>query len=58
MEIDSEDQTSERAELHHLAAIIDELMRALLANGVMTREQLQAIENAASVHTGALPRAW
>lgn len=58
MEIDSEDQSSERAELHFLAALVDELMKALLASGVMTREQLQEIEEAVSARTGAAPRAW
>ncbi|MDT9600148.1 hypothetical protein [Sphingosinicella rhizophila] len=58
MEIDSEDQTSERLELDFLAALVDELMRALLASGTMTRAQLQEIENAASRRTGAQPRSW
>jgi hypothetical protein len=58
MDIDSEDQVSERAELHFLAALVDELMKALLAAGVMSRAQLQDIESAVSARTGALPRAW
>lgn len=58
MEPDSEDRSSERAELHFLAALVDELMKALLANGVMTRAQLQEIENAVSLRTGSEPRAW
>lgn len=58
MDIDSEDQVSERAELHFLAALVDELMNALLRTGVMNRAQLQDIENAVSVRTGAAPRAW
>lgn len=58
MDIDSEDQSSERAELHFLAALVDELMNALLASGVMTRTQLQDIEEAVSTRTGTLPRAW
>lgn len=58
MDIDSEDQSSERAELHFLAALIDELMKALLVGGVMTRAQLQEIEEAVSARTGAAPRAW
>ena len=58
MELDSEDQSSERAELHFLAALVDELMKALLANGVMTRAQLQDIENEVSRRTGSDPRAW
>jgi hypothetical protein len=58
MDIDSEDQSSERAELHFLAALVDELMKALLAAGAMTRVQLQEIENAVSIRTGSPPRAW
>ena len=58
MEIDSEDQTSERLELDFLAALVDELMKALLATGTVSRAQLQEIENAASRRTGAEPRAW
>ena len=58
MDIDSEDQSSERAELHFLAALVDELMKALLAAGVMTRVQLQEIEDAVSARTGTPPRAW
>ena len=37
MDIDSEEQSSERAELHFLAALADELMKALLVNRVMER---------------------
>lgn len=58
MELDSEDQSSERAELHFLAALVDELMKALLANGVMTRAQLQEIEDEVGRRTGSEPRAW
>ena len=39
MDLDSEEQSSERAELHFLAALVDELMRALLVEGVMDREK-------------------
>jgi hypothetical protein len=58
MDIDSEDQSSERAELHFLAALVDELMKGLLAAGVMTRTQLQEIEDSVSTRTGTPPRAW
>lgn len=58
MEIDSEDRTSERTELHFLAALVDELMKALLVGGVMTRTQLQQIEEAVSARLGSSPRAW
>ena len=58
MEVDSEDQSSERAELHFLAALVDELMKALLVNNVLTRGQLQQVEDAVSEHIGTRPRAW
>lgn len=58
MDIDSEEQSSERAELHFLAALTDELMKALLVNGVMDRHQLQAVENAVSQRVGSEPRTW
>jgi hypothetical protein len=58
MDVDSEEQSSERAELHFLAALVDELMKALLLNGVMNRRQLQAIENAVSERIGTEPRNW
>ena len=58
MEVDSEDQSSERAELHFLAALVDELMKALLVNNVLTRGQLQQVEDAVSEHIGPRPRAW
>ena len=58
MDIDSEDQSSERAELHFLAALADELMKALLVNGVMDRRQLQAVEEAVSLRVGTEPRTW
>lgn len=58
MDLDSQDQSSERAELHFLAALVDELMKALLTNNVMTRTQLQAIEDAVSTRIGSEPRNW
>lgn len=58
MDVDSEEQSSERAELHFLAALVDELMKALLLNGVMSRTQLQAVENAVSERIGTAPRNW
>ena len=58
MDVDSEELASERAELHFLAALVDELMKALLLNGVMDRSQLQAIENAVSERIGTEPRNW
>lgn len=58
MEVDSEDQFSERAELHFLAALVDELMKALLTNEVMTRSQLQEVENLVSARIGSEARTW
>jgi hypothetical protein len=58
----SEDETferaDERAEIHFLAALVDELMKALLATGTMSRDQLQDIEHAVSARTGSAARAW
>ena len=51
MDIDSEEQSSERAELHFLAAMMDELMKA-------DRSQLQAIEDAVCHRIGSEPRTW
>ena len=58
MDLDSEEQSSERAELHFLAALVDELMKALLVNGVINRTQLQAVETAVSERIGTQPRNW
>lgn len=58
MDIDSQEQSAERAELHFLAAMVDELMKGLLAQGIVSRPQLQAIENAVSERLGSVPRAW
>jgi len=52
------ERADERAEIHFLAALVDELMKALLATGTMRRDQLQDIENAVSARTGSAPRAW
>jgi len=58
MDIDSEEQSSERAELHFLAALVDELMKSLHANRMLSREQLQQLEQAVSTRIGSQPRAW
>jgi hypothetical protein len=58
MGADDADVVSERAELHFLAALVDELMRKLLIAGVMTQGQLNEIEAAVSQRTGAVARAW
>jgi hypothetical protein len=58
MDVDSEEQSAERAELHFLAALVDELMKALVRGGVMGRSQLQEIEIAVSERIGTKPRNW
>ncbi|WP_294237638.1 hypothetical protein [uncultured Sphingomonas sp.] len=54
----NDDVASERAELHFLAALTEELMRHLMEAGVLSRTQLQSIENAVAERTGGIPRAW
>jgi hypothetical protein len=58
VDIDSEEQSSERAELHFLAALVDEMMKALVVNGVLTRGQLQTVEQAVSQRIGSEIRTW
>jgi hypothetical protein len=58
MEQDGQNETSERGELHFLAALVDELMSALLRHGLMTRSQLQEIESEVSARIGTQPRLW
>jgi hypothetical protein len=58
MDIDSEEQSSERVELHFLAALVDELMKTLHANHTLSRDQLQQLEVAVSDRIGTEPRAW
>jgi len=58
VDVDSEEQSSERAELHFLAALVDELMKSLLTSKVMTRDQLQGVEEAVSARMGTPPRNW
>jgi hypothetical protein len=55
---DASERTAERAEMHFLAALTDELMRTLMASGVLTQAQLNEIEQAVANRTGNLPRAW
>ncbi len=58
MNADEDESTSERGELHFLAALTDELMRVLLTSGVLTRAQLNEIEAAVAKRTGTAPRPW
>lgn len=53
-----EDTLSERAEIHFLAALVDELMRKLLTAGVVSQADLNDIEASVAVRTGTTPRAW
>lgn len=59
-EINSEgqDTASERAEIHFLAALVDELMRKLMVAGVLSQAQLNGIEQAVAERTGVAPRGW
>jgi hypothetical protein len=53
-----EDTSSERAEIHFLAALVDELMRKMLTAGVVSQADLNEIEAAVAQRTGGDPRAW
>ncbi len=53
-----EDTKSERAEIHFLAALVDELMRKMMAAGIMSQADLNDVENAVAARTGSNPRAW
>ena len=55
---EGEDTGSERAEVHFLAALVDELMRKTLAAGVLTQADLNEIEQAAAKRVGSEPRGW
>jgi hypothetical protein len=55
---DGSERNAERAELHFLAALTDELMRTLMASGILTQAQLNEIERAVADRTGNAPRAW
>jgi hypothetical protein len=58
MDVESDEHVSERAELHFLAALLDELMKGLHAQQLLSRDQLQQIEVAATERIGIAPRAW
>lgn len=55
---DAEDKASERAELHFLAALVDELMRKLYGAGVLDKDGLNEIEAEVARRMGTVPRAW
>ena len=58
MDLDNMEHSSERAELHFLAALVDELMKALHAQHLISREELQRIEDMTSARIGTERRAW
>lgn len=55
---DVNEDGEERAEVHFLAALADELMRGLLLAGVLSQAQLNEIEAAVAARVGSAPRAW
>lgn len=58
MGVDDPDLVSERAELHFLAALVDELMRKLLLAGVLSQSELNDVEAAVAARVGNVSRAW
>jgi len=58
MDDDSFENADQRGEIHFLAALTDELMRALGETGALSRAQLNAIEEAAAKRAGTVPRPW
>ena len=52
------DTNAERAEVHFLAALVDELMRRLHEAGVLQQADLNAIEAAVAEKVGTSPRTW
>lgn len=55
---DGVDTSAERAEVHFLAALVDELMGRLQATGALSKADLNAIEQAVAERVGGAPRAW
>jgi hypothetical protein len=55
---DGEDTHAERAEVHFLAALADELMCGLLLASVLSQAQLNEIEAAVAARVGSPPQAW
>lgn len=58
MDDDVSEAADQRSQLHFLAALTDELMRALRESGALTRAQLNSIEEAAAKRVGTTPRPW
>lgn len=57
-DLDQDEKSAERAEIHFLAALVDELMAEMLRSGLMDRPKLNAIEAAVSKRIGNAPRTW
>lgn len=55
---EGQDTASERAEIHFLAAMVDELMRRLMLSGALSKADLNDIEQAAAERVGTTPRGW
>ena len=55
---EGEDTGSERAEVHFLAALVDELMRKMLAGGIVSQADLNEVEQAVAKRIGSTPRGW
>ena len=53
-----EDTGSERAEVHFLAALVDELMRKMLASGLVSQADLNEVEENVARRVGGKARAW
>lgn len=58
MDIESEERSDERGALHFQAALTDELMRTLSMRNILSRADIQEIENRAAQRVGTTPRAW
>ena len=58
MDEDQVASADQLTELHFLAALTDELMRLLGESGVLSRVQLNEIEQAAAKRVGSVPRPW
>lgn len=58
MDIESEELSDERGGLHFQAALADELMRTLIERNILSRADIQGIEERAAERVGTAPRAW
>lgn len=58
MNTEGQDTGSELGQIHFLAALLDKLMRKMLAAGALTQAELNEIELAAAKRVGGQPRTW